>query len=302
MAKAVAKLGKFLTVRQDGKGDFKSIQAAIDAAPPNSLIEIGDSGLYEEALNITKAGLTLRGHRSSWPVIVCPFSKATSHVAVAVAAERTILEHMVVLNCAATGEGVRPAAIESSLGVLQARCMLVYSERGEGVRTCSSCEIDGAVIISPRGAAVRDGIARGPVSFVLRNCLVASGSRIGPEAKLEMRFCTFPRGSILVQRKRSAILDSICASVSSYDPDLRIEHSNLDGKPPVGMEAKLGPGCMIADPQFRDPDNLDYRLKRTSPCRGKASDGGDIGCRFTPEMLEVLKKAFELRKKGIIKF
>jgi hypothetical protein len=36
----------------------------------------------------------------------------------------------------------------------------------------------------------------------------------------------------------------------------------------------------------------------TSPCREKASDGGDIGCRFTPEMLE---KALELRKKGIIK-
>jgi hypothetical protein len=40
----------------------------------------------------------------------------------------------------------------------------------------------------------------------------------------------------------------------------------------------------------------------TSPCRKKASDGGDIGCRFTPEMLEMLEKALELRKKGIIKF
>ena len=40
----------------------------------------------------------------------------------------------------------------------------------------------------------------------------------------------------------------------------------------------------------------------TSPCRKKASDGGDIGCRYTPEMLEVLEKALELRKKGIIKF
>jgi hypothetical protein len=42
-----------------------------------------------------------------------------------------------------------------------------------------------------------------------------------------------------------------------------------------------------------------YRLKPTSPCRKKASDGGDIGCRFTPEMLE---KALELRRKRIIKF
>jgi len=34
----------------------------------------------------------------------------------------------------------------------------------------------------------------------------------------------------------------------------------------------------------------------------KASDGGDIGCRYTPEMLEILEKALELRRKGIIKF
>jgi len=35
------------------------------------------------------------------------------------------------------------------------------------------------------------------------------------------------------------------------------------------------------------------------PRRGKASDGGDIGCRYTPEMLRL---ALELRRKGIIKF
>jgi len=27
-----------------------------------------------------------------------------------------------------------------------------------------------------------------------------------------------------------------------------------------------------------------------------------MGCRYTPEMLEMLKLAFELRRKGIIKF
>ena len=37
LEKAIANLGKRLTVRLDGKGDFKSIQAAIDAAEPKHL-------------------------------------------------------------------------------------------------------------------------------------------------------------------------------------------------------------------------------------------------------------------------
>jgi hypothetical protein len=40
----------------------------------------------------------------------------------------------------------------------------------------------------------------------------------------------------------------------------------------------------------------------TIPCVRNASEGGDLGCRFTPEMLEMLKLALELRAKGVIKF
>ena len=85
-------------------------------------------------------------------------------------------------------------------------------------------------------------------------------------------------------------------------PGTAIEHCDTFGKNPFLGLARPGKRCFSADPQFRDPKNFDYRLKPTSPCRGKASDGGDIGCRFTPEMLEMLKLAHELRKKGIIKF
>jgi len=53
---------------------------------------------------------------------------------------------------------------------------------------------------------------------------------------------------------------------------------------------------------FRDPGNLDYRLMPGSPCIGKASDGGDIGVRYTPEMIEMINVALELRRRGIINF
>jgi serine/threonine protein kinase len=45
MEAATANLGKFIVVRQDGKGDFTKIQAAINAAPPRSVIEMGATGL-----------------------------------------------------------------------------------------------------------------------------------------------------------------------------------------------------------------------------------------------------------------
>jgi hypothetical protein len=59
-----------------------------------------------------------------------------------------------------------------------------------------------------------------------------------------------------------------------------------------GPQRRHHPACKYARPTS----------KPTGPCRKKASDGGDIGCRFTPEMMEMLEKALELRKKGIIKF
>ena len=93
------------------------------------------------------------------------------------------------------------------------------------------------------------------------------------------------------------VVDCILARVSHSKSKPSIEGSDIFSG---GFDA--GQRCFKADPQFRDAENLDYRLKPTSPCRKRASDGGDIGCRFTPEMLEMLKLAHELRRKGIIEF
>ncbi|MEM4202046.1 MAG: hypothetical protein QW786_02430 [Candidatus Hadarchaeum sp.] len=47
---------------------------------------------------------------------------------------------------------------------------------------------------------------------------------------------------------------------------------------------------------------MDDRLCITGPCRGRASDGGHVGVRYTPEMIEMINVALELRRRGIINF
>ncbi len=96
------------------------------------------------------------------------------------------------------------------------------------------------------------------------------------------------------------MLDSIITELACSKGDTRAERSCV-GR--YTMLAKPGEGCFsVKTPQFANTKNFDYRLKRTSSCRNKASDGGNIGCRYTPKMLSMLKLAHELRKKGIIEF
>ena len=90
-------------------------------------------------------------------------------------------------------------------------------------------------------------------------------------------------------------------SISAGSPQ-EIRYCNVFGTSPFQGQAKPSKGCFSRPPQFVNPQDLDFRLKPKSPCRKRASDGGDMGVRYTPEMMKVLEKALELRKRGIIKF
>ncbi|MFW6163016.1 MAG: protein kinase domain-containing protein, partial [Planctomycetota bacterium] len=96
MAEAVADLGQRLSVRKDGHGDFKSIQAAINAAPPNSVIEIQDEGVYRETVVISKPGTTLRGKEGLWPAITSIGHPDPPDTLVVAAAPDVTLAHVFV--------------------------------------------------------------------------------------------------------------------------------------------------------------------------------------------------------------
>jgi hypothetical protein len=135
----------------------------------------------------------------------------------------------------------------------------------------------------------------------VNNCLFVRGL-VKLDASSSLNACTM-EGHFGLGREGSTVNGLIVPSIyNPYQEDDHIQRCCLFRSPPYDGKVKPGVACIYAEPQFRDPANLNYRLMPSSPCIGKASDGGDLGCRYTPEMIEMCKIALELRRKGIIKF
>ncbi|NQT36895.1 MAG: hypothetical protein HQ581_05375, partial [Planctomycetes bacterium] len=308
MEAAVANLGQFITVRLDGKGDHKSIQQAIDAALPNSLIEIQDDGPYNEKIVVgpEKAGLTLRGETDCWPVITSAGSRKDFPVLVEVQGAHIILERLVLHHGGAAG--ARAACLRHSVRdrLLIRFCILsecTWEDRWNDL------QMDTCVV-------VQCGYPGG--GFQAKNSIwIGSPHAVGDGAKFEnvllprgvdaihgvcdFRSCTI--GKPLRFEPGGSLLNCIVPSVECTDPDTQIQYCDVYGTPPKFINAaKPGKGCFSAPPMFRNLAALDFRLLPGSPCIGKASDGGDIGVRYTPEMTEMCQKAWQLKQQGIIQF
>ena len=95
---ALIGIGKLFTVSQIGNADFKTIQEAVDGVPPNSLIEIRDTGPYNEPIVIPKEkeGLTLRGRTGVYPILTS-VGKRTFSTNVIVHAQGFRLDRLVIV-------------------------------------------------------------------------------------------------------------------------------------------------------------------------------------------------------------
>jgi len=298
LEKATANLGRRITVRQDGKGDFTSIQAAIDAAEPNSLIEIQDSTVYSEKLSIPPKGITLRGKRGMWPIITS--SGLPSPVEVLVGSGGRIqMESLVIQHYHAAGRSVGIAGADVEL-----RHCIVFSS-GTGI-AANNARLEQCIVSSVEGwpvyitnSIVFSRLGYGDRIVSARNVLAVGGAVCPPGS--ELAYCTIP-DTVHLGDKDGTLHDCIIKTVQASGRGNKIENCNVYGNPPFVDFAAPGKGCFGGDPQFIDPQNLDYRLRPTSPCRGRASDGGDVGFRYTPEIIDLVKIALELRRRGIIKF
>ena len=288
-----------LTVRLDGKGDFKSIREAIDAAKPGTLIEIQDNGPYKEMLTIPggKKSLTIRGMKGCWPVIMSAGCSARIGTLVTIDADRTRLERLILLHNAPAGD--RPCCIACGSGGISLRSTLVFMplERGSGLTTgvghngCIAWE--NCLILANVKAK---GWAEENSRLILNNCLVSGETKIIRPTSARLQFCILSK--VYCEAEPIEILDSIVKDTQEASPAKRIANCDFLGDSTPSDGAK----CLRMDPQFRDPRDLDFRLMPTSPCRKRASDDGDIGCRYTPEMLELCKRAVEFAQRHFIKF
>ena len=104
---------------------------------------------------------------------------------------------------------------------------------------------------------------------------------------------------ISLDNSTTTILDSILPSISFVRGTHRIvscDVYDVFSSTPIFPKNALDKTCFSLNPLYRDPKQFDFRLQAKSPCRGKASDGDDIGCRYTDEMLEMYKKAAKIVK------
>lgn len=311
LEKAVAGL-TCIIVRQDGKREeaqsdipvFKSIQAAIDAAPPKAWIQIRDSGEYSERIVIPKekSGLTIQGRKGCWPVITSWGHRKNFPTLVQVDAPETALQRLLLIHGTPFGEVPHCLAIND--GSLRLRWVLVWMPSGDQAfwsQNEKDCDAENCIFL---GSVFLNGQTR------FRNC-VFKAHRVTTGHRPEIRFCTFDATLNLNSSKVGALLDSIVfGQVSGHYVGNRIANCNVYNeyaKSLYGRLAKPGPGCFSAHPRFVNRAELDFRLQekdadgKRNRCLTAASDGGAVGCRFTPETFEALQmlEMLEMAKKAL---
>jgi len=301
MEKSVADLGPLVRVRKDGKGDAKTIQEAVSSAAGNATIQIEEVGPWTEQIVVPadKAGLTICGKRGlvSLPVITTAGANNSDAENFLVHAPQLSLERLVIVR--GDSGGPLGAAITADRTSVSLRRVIVHGQIHVG-KLDSQQSVCAAGVRVQAGVVASESVFFGPSVFrascSLENVLVCGGGvNCGPDSQL--RHCTII-GPLHLSGVSSLVSNCIVSAIIAPMGGHKIEHCDVFGVSPFMNQAALGKGCLKAPPQFADPKTFDYRLQAGSPCRKAASDGGDLGFTYTPEIQALLKVAADLRNRA----
>jgi len=293
---AVADLGAFLAVGKEGDGRLRTVQEGVNAAGERSLVEIQDDGPYYEKLVIPEgaAELVLRGKAGCWPVIA---SRREDGIGILVDARKiedrkkreragTLTLSRLILAHAAPS-GTKQACLSVARPVALRNVAVVMYGKGLWVRGTLSIE-DSFLLTAPLG---------GRATAV--NCLWIGGVEIGGT-----RFdrCTMLGTVTGPTTGGVAFSDCIVHTIRSpgtysHWEKVQLRNCNVFAKAPFDGKVRQGKMWFADRPRFRDPHRLNYM-----PAANSVHWKRGVGCRYTPEMLEMANRLVQLRKQSIVKF
>lgn len=153
-----AQAAAVIVVRQDGFGDFTTIQGAIDAASPGDTVEIADSATYFENVVIyrnsasqTLHGLTLRAAPGAAPVVdggwngvapggVCSGPSEDGSTIKVYQADDVTIEGLEITN-ARGGVDQAGVAIMQTVDRLTLRDNVIHTGRNDGIQFADACGV-----------------------------------------------------------------------------------------------------------------------------------------------------------------
>jgi nitrous oxidase accessory protein NosD len=226
-----------ITVAADGQGQFTTINAAIAAARDGSVIYVYP-GVYREQVRIAdRRGLTIIGADPVTTIV----DAAGRYAAVEIRTDSNSIANLTLRGADDHGIWVRDGAQSISY------CLVVgCGDRGIYLSALAGnafARIEHCTIVENGTSGIY--AARDDARTVIRHCIIAHN----------------PRGIVTDGSDGKLVIENNCLFNSEADFD----------------RATPGADNIVVDPQFSDRDAGDYDLARSSPCRGRAPNGRNLG-------------------------
>ena len=299
------KHARVITVRQDRKGDFTSIQAALDAAHEGDVVEIHDDAQYSGPLVVKAPGVCIRAATGGVPVI----QARTGGNVVVVKAPRCVIAGLTCIGYDRK-RGYCMLLEDSAEGTILYGCVLTNGTAVD-MRGAQDVRVVGNLAIACHGGIYADPARRllvghnmvisasgYPLSFqktthlalALGNVICLRRSSHGGIVCEHEAHDLHWAGNIVFDRKGGIHVPSGCQRVTSdfncffgCDQPFGRWQGTTYPYPTLAQWRQLrglDRHSLLSDPRLVDPRRGDFRLQPDSPCRGAGPNGTDIGIQW----------------------